>query len=304
MTNGGPGSATGVVLTDTLGANLRFVSATTSQGSFSQSGSVVTFNTGDIGIGATVTVTVTAQALEDGNLTNSAAATATSADPNPANNNAAASATVAEPIIVVSGPITTTLKNPTNVAVATFTHAGGVEPTSAFVATINWGDNRTSTGTITQSGATYTVTGSHRYSGGGRSHTITTTVREINNAAQLLLGKIGDEVPDLPDQHPTGNNGGRPSNNALAGVISSILSQSAPSALLAVGASAEYGGGTALVSPATLDGLVASITGQPDGLADLPLLGHGSALGQFDAGIPELALLLDSFFAELSRGSL
>ena len=29
---------------------------------------------------------------------------------------------------------------------ATFTHALGVEPASAFTATINWGDGRTSTG--------------------------------------------------------------------------------------------------------------------------------------------------------------
>ena len=47
-----------------------------------------------------------------------------------------------------------------NVVVATFTHASGVEPTSAFNATINWGDGTTSPGTITQSGTTYSVTGS------------------------------------------------------------------------------------------------------------------------------------------------
>ena len=69
----------------------------------------------------------------------------------------------------MSGPITTTVKNLTNFAVATFTHANGVEPASAFTATINWGDGKTSTGTITQSGTTYTVSGSHRYTGPART---------------------------------------------------------------------------------------------------------------------------------------
>src|SRR5207249_4732937 len=58
-----------------------------------------------------------------------------------------------------------------------FTHASGVEPASAFVATINWGDSSTSAGTITLSGTTYTVKGSHTYAQNG-SHTVSTTVTE------------------------------------------------------------------------------------------------------------------------------
>ena len=77
---------------------------------------------------------------------------------------------MAEPTIVVSAPKTVSGKNQNNVTVATFTHASGVEPASAFVATINWGDSSTSTGTITQSGTTYTVKGSHTYSPERLSH--------------------------------------------------------------------------------------------------------------------------------------
>ena len=199
VTNSGPNAGTGVVLTDTLGTNLKFVSATTSQGSFSQSGGVVTFTLGALDVGATATLSVTAQALEDGNLTNSASVTATSADPTSSNNSATASTSVSEPSINVSGPITTTSKNPSNIVVATFTHAAGVEPTSAFAAVINWGDNKTSAGTITLSGSTYTVRGSHRYSHGG-THTISTTATEIGNQAELLLNKMGDEVPEPLDR--------------------------------------------------------------------------------------------------------
>src|SRR5205085_1540883 len=140
--------ATGVVLTDTLGPNLRYVSATP-QGTFSRSGSVVTFTIGSIDVGASVILTVTAQALEDGTLTDSVSATATSDDPNSANNTAAANVAVSEPPIVVSEPMTTTNRRPSNLIVATFTHAVGVEPASAFNAVIDWGDGKTSTGTIT-----------------------------------------------------------------------------------------------------------------------------------------------------------
>jgi uncharacterized repeat protein (TIGR01451 family) len=200
VTNGSASNpANGVVLTDTLGANLSFVSATTTQGTFSQSGGVVTFTVGTIGVSGSVTMTITAKALEDGNLTNSASVKTTSSDPNSANNTASATTTVSEPAIVVSAPISVSGKSPSNVTVATFTHANGVESTSAFRATINWGDGSTSTGTITLSGTTYTVRGTHRYRSGG-NHTVSTTVVEIGAQAELLLVKVGDEVPGLPDQ--------------------------------------------------------------------------------------------------------
>lgn len=200
VTNNGPNDASGVVLTDTLAANFQYISATTSQGTFTQSGGVVTANLGTIANGGTATFTVTARALEDGNLTNSASATSNAGDPNSGNNSATATTAVAEAAINVSAPITTSTKHLTNVAVATFTHANGVEAPSAFTATIDWGDGRTSTGTITQSGTTYTVTGSHNYSRNG-THTISTSVVETGNDSDLLLGKIGDEEPELPDHH-------------------------------------------------------------------------------------------------------
>ena len=59
-----PNSATSVVLTDTLGANLGYTSASTTYpgATFTVSGSVVTFNLGSIAYGVTATMTVTAQA--------------------------------------------------------------------------------------------------------------------------------------------------------------------------------------------------------------------------------------------------
>lgn len=88
---------------------------------------------------------------------------------------------VAEPPISVSGPIVVKGKKVTNDVVATFTHANGVEPVSAFLAIIDWGDGTTSQGVISQAGTTYTVTGTHTYRKGGQ-HTVTTSVTEIDAA--------------------------------------------------------------------------------------------------------------------------
>ena len=50
-----------------------------------------------------------------------------------------------------------------NAVVATFTDSGPSQPASSYTATIDWGDGTTSTGTVTLSGSTFTVTGSHVY---------------------------------------------------------------------------------------------------------------------------------------------
>jgi hypothetical protein len=180
-----PNNAPGVVLTDTLGANLTFVSATTTQGTFTQSGGVVTFSLGTVAFGATITATVTAQATEDGSLSDSASVTYAN-DPVPGNNTASPTSTVSEPAIVPpSSQITVIGKRVSNITTMTFTHANGVEPASAFIATIDWHDGHTSNGTIRESGTTYTVTGSHRYASGG-SHTVTTTVSEAGSSPNTL----------------------------------------------------------------------------------------------------------------------
>ena len=192
VTNAGPATATSVSLTDTLATLLNFKSATTGQGTFSTSGGIVTFTVGTIASGGTVTATVTAQANEDGSANNTASVTSSTPDPNTANNSAVKSTAFAEPAITVSAAIRTRTQTLTNFKVATFTHASGVESASSFVATIQWGDGSNSPGTITLSGTTYTVTGSHTYASSTR-HTITTTVVESGNSpASLMSNKFGD----------------------------------------------------------------------------------------------------------------
>jgi uncharacterized repeat protein (TIGR01451 family) len=190
VTNHGPSDAQSTVLTDTLGANLTFVSATTSQGTFSRSGGVVTFTLGTVASGRTVTARVTARSAEDGKLSESASVTSSTLDPIPSNNSAFATTAVAEGAITVSAPFTTPFTTTFNllfdVTVATFTHAHGMESASAFIATINWGDGTTSGGTVTRTGTIYSVFGSHTYGSG--PHTIATTVVESGSAPNVALG--------------------------------------------------------------------------------------------------------------------
>ena len=240
LTNNGPAGATGVSLADTLGSLLNFQSATATQGTFIQSSGVVMFNIGTIAAGANVTATVTAQAIEEGSTSNSASISSTSADPNSANNLASQTTVFAEPPIVVSGTIRTNTRTLSNFQVATFTHANGVEPITAFVATINWGDGTSSGGTIVKSGTTYTVSGSHTYTKNG-SHSITTAVVESG----LAVDKLGNEA-DSPNwkmqdvvQLP-GNSAGRLATPLLSpgwASVSPIVATGADDSILVAGTS-------------------------------------------------------------------
>jgi uncharacterized repeat protein (TIGR01451 family) len=191
--NTGSVAATIVVLTDTLPSVLNFKSATTSQGTYSNSSGVVTFTVGTINAGSTVTASVTAQAIEDGSVSNNVTATGD----NVSTVTGGATTAISEPAISVSAPILRFGRTFTNIQTATFTHASAVEPIGAFSATINWGDGTTSTGTITLSGSTYKVTGSHTYGSSG-SHRITTSVVEVGASPNGGVREGGSKFDENP----------------------------------------------------------------------------------------------------------
>jgi uncharacterized repeat protein (TIGR01451 family) len=94
-TDNGPGPATGVTVTDTLPAGVSFVSA--SSGCTDIGGTVVC-NVGNLGFGASATITINATAPSTaGSVTNTATVKGNANDPNPANNTASASTTVNSP---------------------------------------------------------------------------------------------------------------------------------------------------------------------------------------------------------------
>ncbi|HPA20868.1 MAG TPA: InlB B-repeat-containing protein [Verrucomicrobiae bacterium] len=88
ITNGGPDSASLVVLTDPLSANFTFISASASQGTCTQVAGIVTCGLGTISNGAGATATIVVIPKISGTLTNSVTVSAAGTDPNPTNNTA------------------------------------------------------------------------------------------------------------------------------------------------------------------------------------------------------------------------
>ena len=94
VTNLGPGSGSGVVVTDSLPAGLSFVSAVATQGSCTNNGNVVSCSLGTMTNGAVAFVTVVATANTAGVVSNFATVSSASADFGTTNNNASATALV------------------------------------------------------------------------------------------------------------------------------------------------------------------------------------------------------------------
>jgi uncharacterized repeat protein (TIGR01451 family) len=176
--NNGPSTATGVVLTDTLPAGVTFVSATSATSTPTFSGGVVTANFGTLAPMATVSVAIVVTTSSFGTFTNQASVTATTPDPNSANNSNSLPTTVSPSHIVLTAQpanvgIGTSEKN---AVVATFVDTGSPQLPSVYSATINWGDGTApTTGVVTVSGTTFSVSGSHTYAGPSR-YTLTITV--------------------------------------------------------------------------------------------------------------------------------
>ena len=93
VTNAEGVPASGVTVTDTLPADMAFLSATPSSGSCTGAGTF-SCTLGPVAQGGTETVTVRAKALRAGTITNTATVSAIQPDPNPANDSGSATVTV------------------------------------------------------------------------------------------------------------------------------------------------------------------------------------------------------------------
>lgn len=107
VVNNGPSTATNVVLTDTLPANVTFDAGNSSPSPFSNVSGILTYNIGTLAPSASSVITI-AVIVDDefiGTLTNTASATAAETESNPANNSASSSSVVAVVPASISGTV-------------------------------------------------------------------------------------------------------------------------------------------------------------------------------------------------------
>jgi uncharacterized repeat protein (TIGR01451 family) len=198
VTNAGPSTATGVIVTDVIPGDVTFVSSTTTLGSVGEASGVVTANVGTLarGASATVTITVTAAGTAVGTFTNNASVTGNQTDINTANNSVSEDTTI-NPIVDLVVTKTDSV-DPVN-AGASFSYtvtvrndgpstATGVVLTDTLPAGISIDSTSSSQGSVGQAGGVVTANVGTLASGASATVTINVTVADstvgtiVNNA--------------------------------------------------------------------------------------------------------------------------
>jgi hypothetical protein len=96
---------------------------------------------------------------------------------------------------VAANPSATEGASTAVLTVATFTDPNPGDHHTDFTATIHWGDGNSTSGTVSYSGGTYSVTGSHTYADEG-SFAVTVDVTDVGGSSLTGIGKTTVSVAD------------------------------------------------------------------------------------------------------------
>ena len=205
-TDNGPSNATGVTITDTLPAGVTYASATSSQGTVSQSGGTVTVNVGGLADGATATATVlvTVSPTTRGSITNTAVVTGNEPDPNLANNTSTVTTQVNPlvnlAIVKSASPSPATAGNALTYTLLAAdngpSNATGVTITDTLPAGVTYTSATSSQGTVSQSGGTVTVKVGNMNAGATATATILVMVAPSTHGSITNTAVIAGNEPD------------------------------------------------------------------------------------------------------------
>jgi uncharacterized repeat protein (TIGR01451 family) len=218
VTNAGPSDATGVQVVDTLPIGVVFVSATSSQGTVSGSGSTVTAALGNLADGGQATITILADvaAAASGTLVNAATVSGTEPETNLSNNTDQVSTTIQPRIdlaiikadspdpVFAGGQLTYTLSVVNNGP----STATGVTVVDTLPTGITYQSATTSQGTVNRSGNTVTASVGQLASGATATVTILVTVNPatlgtITNVATVTGNETETNPANNQDDEPT-----------------------------------------------------------------------------------------------------
>jgi uncharacterized repeat protein (TIGR01451 family) len=108
---------------------------------------------------------------------------------------------VSDPAVVATGAVTVSAlegQDSGSQVVATFTDPGGAEAVGDYNVSIAWGDGQTSAGTLTVSGSTFSVSGSHTYGDEGNfAVTVTLSHDSAPAATATDTAAVADIVPTV-----------------------------------------------------------------------------------------------------------
>jgi hypothetical protein len=132
--------------------------------------------------------------------------------------------------------------------VATFTDPDANATASEYSATITWGDGSTSTGSITGSGGSFTVTGSHKYGEEG-SNAVSVTITDADNTSNAATASTTAKVADAA-LHGTSGSPTRTGTN-VSGTVATFTDDDPGGTVSDYTASINWGDGTTTTGTVT-----------------------------------------------------